>query len=191
MLPISPLNIHIERAAKVIACGGIAAYPTEAVWGFGVDPNNTQAIECLLALKRRPWEKGLIIIASEIAHIAPWLECLSVESKRRLMQPTHNPTTWLTPNLGIASAWVTGEHSTVAIRLTRHPVAAALCKAFGGPIISTSANVTGSLPRKHVWRLSRSLHSRLDIIVPGVCGKQVNPSEIRDLITNKIVRAGT
>ena len=58
------MNWHIKRAAAILQQGGIVAYPTEGVWGLGCDPGNAEAVLRLLALKHRPWQKGLILIAA-------------------------------------------------------------------------------------------------------------------------------
>uniref|UniRef100_UPI0019827226 L-threonylcarbamoyladenylate synthase n=1 Tax=Pseudomonas viridiflava TaxID=33069 RepID=UPI0019827226 len=57
---------RVKQAARVVRNGGVIAYPTEAVWGLGCDPWNAQAVERLLALKQRPVEKGLILVADTI-----------------------------------------------------------------------------------------------------------------------------
>lgn len=181
-------NIHIQRAAQALACGGIVAYPTEAVWGLGVDPNNIQAIQNLLHLKKRPRHKGLILLAANIEQVEPWLRHANVEQRQRLEQSWPGPTTWLLPNHKLASAWVVGDFQSVAIRVTNHPVAAALCEAFGGPIISTSANISGALPARQAWCFGRDFRRQLSAVVPGKCGREHRPTEIRDLLTNQVYR---
>ncbi len=64
-------NPRIQRAAQLMQAGGVIAYPTEAVWGLGCDPDNPRAVARLLALKQRPWEKGLIMVAARIEQFAP------------------------------------------------------------------------------------------------------------------------
>ncbi|HEY7883889.1 MAG TPA: Sua5/YciO/YrdC/YwlC family protein, partial [Cellvibrionaceae bacterium] len=125
-------NPRVRRAAAMLAAGGVVAYPTEAVWGLGVDPANPQAVQRLLALKGRPRHKGLILLAANTEQLAPWLLGLSAEQQQRLADTWPGPVTWLLPNRGIASPWVTGDFTSVALRVTDHPLAGALCRAFGG-----------------------------------------------------------
>src|SRR5690554_3787662 len=107
-------NLLIGRAAETMAAGGVVAYPTEAVWGLGVDPGNVKAIQRLLALKGRPRHKGLILLAADTEQLAPWLVDLSAEQHQLLAATWPGPVTWLLPNRGIASPWVTGDFTTVA-----------------------------------------------------------------------------
>lgn len=181
-------SIHIQQAVQALTSGGIIAYPTEAVWGLGVDPNNSCALRDLLALKHRSWRKGLILLASDIEQVEPWLALLSPEQRQHVEQSWPGPITWLLPNHKLASSWVTGDFQSVAIRVTNHPVASALCRAFGGPIISTSANRSGCLPVKHAWALGRDFRRKLSVVVPGRCGKKRQPTEIRNVVTNQVIR---
>ncbi len=63
------LQLQPSAVATTIQQGGVIAYPTEAVFGLGCDPDNDKAIEKLLMVKQRPWQKGLILVASSFAAI--------------------------------------------------------------------------------------------------------------------------
>lgn len=180
----------VERAALAAKAGGVIAYPTEAVWGLGVDPCNDDAIRCLLALKNRPRAKGLILIAANVAQIEPWLAPLSASDRARLAASWPGPVTWLVPNNGQASHWVTGDFDTVALRVTDHPLAQALCLAFGGPLISTSANPQGQEPARTSTQVQHYFGDQIQALVPGHVGARSQPSEIRDLQTGRIHRPG-
>ncbi len=182
-------NPLITRVAAVMAAGGVAAYATEAVWGLGVDPANSRAIERLLYLKQRPRHKGLILLAADLQQVEPWLQGLPPEQRRQLEESWPGPFTWLLPNRGLASHWVTGDFDTVALRVTAHPVAAGLCRAFGGPIVSTSANPQGLPPARTAWKVRQYFGRQLDALAPGWVGKRQRPSEIRDLATGRILRS--
>lgn len=181
-------NPLIVRAAATMAAGGVVAYATEAVWGLGVDPANSDAVARLLALKQRPRHKGLILLAADEAQLTPWLQELSPAERQRLAQTWPGAVTWLVPNRGLASRWVTGDFDTVALRVTAHPLAAGLCRAFGGPIVSTSANPQGLPPARTGWKVRQYFGKRLDALAPGQVGGRKNPSQIRDLATGKVIR---
>jgi len=182
-------NPLVRRAAATMAAGGVIAYPTEAVWGLGVDPANPHAIRRLLELKGRPRHKGLILLAANTDQLTPWLVDLPAEQRQLLADSWPGPVTWLLPNRGIASSWVTGDFTTVALRVTNHPLAAALCQAFGGPIVSTSANPQGRPPARLAWQVRRYFGRQLDDLTPGVVGGRKTPSQIRDIITGSVHRA--
>lgn len=183
------INPLVTRAAAVMAAGGVVAYATEAVWGLGVDPTNHRAIARLLQLKQRPRHKGLILLAADMKQLQPWLDPLPAEQRQRLEASWPGPVTWLVPNRGLASPWVTGDFETVALRVTDHPVAAGLCRAYGGPIVSTSANPQGLPPARTAWRVRQYFGRQLDAVVPGWVGGRQSPSQIRDLTSGQVVRS--
>jgi len=178
---------HIKRAAAILRQGGIIAYPTEGVWGLGCDPGNGAAVLRLLALKHRPWQKGLILIAASYDQVAPF-----VTTTPALLQQVRStwpgPVTWLLPARDATPPWLRGTHATVAVRVTAHPVAAALCRRFGGAMVSTSANIAGRPPARKRLQVQRHFGSALDYIVPGTLGSQSGATQIRDARSGAVVR---
>lgn len=183
-------SLAIGGATRVLNCGGIIAYPTEAVWGLGCNPFAGQAVKKILALKQRRSDMGLILIAADIKQISPFLSLLSAKQIGILENSWPGPQTWLVPNNHLAPPWVTGGRDTLALRVTRHPVAAALCHSFGGPLVSTSANPHGFAPAKNRLKLMLYFGSQLDYVVPGLLGDNANPTSIRHAITGETVRMG-
>jgi L-threonylcarbamoyladenylate synthase len=181
---------HLRTARRVLQAGGIVAYPTEAVYGLGCDPLNPDAVMRLRALKQRPWHKGLILIASAREQLEPYLERISPELEHKLEQTWPGPVTWLLPARQQVPFWLRGTHETLAVRVTAHPLAAALCESFGGPIVSTSANLAGHEPARNALQVQRSLGERVDYLLHGELGKLAQPTEIRDALTDRIIRAG-
>lgn len=177
-----PLAVHALRE------GGIIAYPTEAVWGVGCDPHNETAVRHLLALKRRDWRKGVILVAADMPQLAPYLLGLDDEKSAVLRASWPGPNTWLVPDNGSAPDWITGGRPTLAVRVSAHPVVQALCKQFGGPIVSTSANPAGKLPARRLLDVRRYFGNQLDVVVPGPLGGLQNPTQIRDVMTGAVCR---
>lgn len=183
-------SIKLRRAAYAIQAGGVIAYPTETVWGFGCDPNNPRAVERLLALKQRPVEKGLILVAASAEQFAPYLEGLNESLISKFSQPAIGPTTWLVPDNGTAKSWIKGDFNSVALRVSTHKLVVDLCTIVGGPIVSSSANISGEATRQWPWQLRRYLgYQGLDFILPGQLKANARPSEIRDLISNEVIRS--
>ena len=135
-------SFRAQCAARVVREGGVIAYPTEAVWGLGCDPWNEDAVYRLLALKARPVEKGLIVVAANIHQLDFLLEDLPDVWLDRLAGTWPGPNTWLVPHQERLPEWVTGVHDSVAVRVTDHPLVQELCH-LTGPLISTSANPAG------------------------------------------------
>lgn len=180
----------VHYAAHVIRQGGVIAHPTEAVWGLGCDPFNTIAIATILRLKQRPLAKGLILVSGQSEHFAPLIEVLPVELQSRFYACQRHPTTWLVPDIhNQVPATVKGEHDTVAIRVINHPVISLLSAALGHPVVSSSANPAGLAPAESLLKVRQYFCNQLDYILPAPLGKFSQPSIIKDLQTENIVRS--
>jgi len=184
----------IRAATEALIKGGVIAYPTETVYGLGCLPNNIDAIKHLLAIKHRSSNKGLILIAANPEQLHPYLSNLSNEFWKKLITPSttapnSRTTTWIVPAGQSASHWLSGNRNTIAVRITQHPIARALCFNCNSALISTSANISGSPPVKLHTDLSSSLSKHLDLILQGDCGDESAESRIEDIISGEIIRA--
>ena len=183
-------RLSIRDATALLQRGGVIAYPTEAVWGLGCDPCNESAVRRLLALKRRAVDKGLILIAGALAQFDGWLDwdALPVDRSETVHASWPGPHTWVVPASGRVPHWITGAHDGVAVRVSAHPDVITLCAAFGGPLVSTSANPAGAAPPKTLADFDPSLLAQLDGIVVGDIGGLVNPTEIREARSGAVLR---
>jgi len=179
---------QINEAVRILQQGGVIAYPTEAVYGLGCDPANHQAVERLLAIKQRSWEKGLILLAADFQQLHAYLAEIEPALKASVLATWPGPVTWLWPTKPAVSRLLRGIHETIAVRVTAHPLAAALCRAFGGPVVSTSANLSGEQPIRTAEDVRVHLGDQLDYVLEGQVGELARPSEIRDVLSGKIIR---
>jgi len=184
---VSP--VHLGLATHAMHYGGVIAYPTESVWGVGCDPWNSEAVFKLLQMKQRPWEKGLIIVASNMKQIAPLLDNLNKTQLTKLEMSWPGPFSWVLPDPeGWVPEWSRGTHTSVAVRISAHPLVHQLCERFGRPIISTSANLAGKPPARTKQQLDPRLMNYLDYLMPGETQKLAQPSVIRDVLTDEVYR---
>src|SRR3569833_1981715 len=181
---------HIKRAAVLLHAGAVVAYPTEAVWGLGCDPLDGEAVSRLLAIKRRPMHKGLVLIAAGFQHVLPFVAPLNAALEEKVLATWPGPVTWLLPARPETPYWLRGAHTNIAVRVTAHPVAAALCRSFGGAQGPTSANRAGRSPARSYLQALRRGGGEVDYIVPGAVGPLARPTEIRDAVSGAVVRAG-
>jgi L-threonylcarbamoyladenylate synthase len=156
------------------------------VFGLGCLPENAEAVSRILAIKQREPSKGLILIASTVEQLDEWIDL--PDAKTRLTSSLDKPVTWIVPPALNLPYWICGEHAGVAVRITSHPVAAALCSATASALISTSANRAGHPPARNRIVLRRIFGDLVDYIVPGQCGSATAPSEIRELTSGAILR---
>jgi L-threonylcarbamoyladenylate synthase len=188
-LPFVPASLRLRTAVEVMRRGGVIACPTEAVWGLSCDPRREKAVARLLRLKHRPVAKGLILVAGTPSQLGFLLEGLPVPWLNTLAATWPGPTTWLIPHHRRVPPWIHGAHKTVAVRVSDHPVVRALCGAWGGPLVSTSANPAGARPPVVAFQVRRYFGHELDGILPGAVGGSGRPTVIRDLATGRVVRA--
>ena len=184
------LDLHIAKAVRILRNGGVIAYPTEAVFGLGCMPDDASAVARLLEIKQRSWRKGLLLIAADIEQVEAWAFLPDGELGRTVAESWPGPVTWALPARERVPPWISGGRGTVAMRVTDHPVARALCRRAGTPLVSTSANIGGRPPIRRLLVLRRQLGRAVDYIVPGALGDRQRPSLIRDAESGRILRTG-
>jgi L-threonylcarbamoyladenylate synthase len=181
----------LESVIQALSAGGVIAYPTEAVYGLGCDPDNEAAVMALLAIKQRPVEKGLILIAADYSQLLPYVNDTAIPQQKRYQifssWPGH--VSWVLPASQMAPKWITGQFDSIAVRVSAHPVVQQLCRAYGKPLVSTSANLSGQPSITDPLELEQSLGSLLSAIMPGALGGATQPSQIRNALTGDIVRS--
>ncbi len=175
---------------RCLRAGGVVGYPTEAVYGLGCDPFDHAAVARLLDIKSRPVSMGLILIAATFEHLAPLLEKLPTRMQQRALASWPGPVTWVWPARSWVPRWLRGDHAGLAVRVTDHPVAAALCSAWGGPLVSTSANRSGHPPTRSPLAVQQRLGADIDYLLHGPVGARREPTEIRDAASGRVLRPG-
>ncbi len=181
---------QIRRAIDYVEQDGVIAYPTEAVWGLGCDPYSELAVKRLLALKKRPVEKGLILVASKVAQVEHLLVNLTAEQRATVVDSWPGPNTWLIPDTeNLIPEWIKGEHSSVAVRVSDHPLVCALCDRFGRLLVSTSANPATREPALTKTKVNAYFGLELDFVIAGDLGGRSAPSVIRDAVSLNTLRS--
>jgi L-threonylcarbamoyladenylate synthase len=181
-------RVHVARAARVVLAGGVIAYPTEAVFGLGCLPENRAAVERVLAIKRRPWRKGLLLIGSDLVQLERFVVLPNEPRRSEVIASWPGPVTWVLPATPHAPSWISGGRHSVAVRLTDHPLARELCAAVGHALVSTSANVSRRPPLRDLRVLRRELGSEVDYVLAGALGGLAKPTVIKDGRTGKVLR---
>ncbi len=184
------IPLRIEQGVNALKQGKIIAYPTEAVFGLGCDPQNEQALMALLELKKRTSNKGMILIASALEQIIPYIDVSQVPKDKweAIQHSWPGPFTFVFPATKVVHPSVKGQFTTVAVRVTAHPLAKQLCEAFGGAIISTSANVAACDPLKDAQAVYDLFGQSIAGVVEGKVGDALKPTQIQDAITGEIYR---
>lgn len=185
-------SIHSPTSSKLkqyFLEGKVFAYPTEAVFGLGCDPMNRKALERILQLKRRPVEKGVILVADCWERVAKFIDVkqISTETLADVKISWPGFITWLMPKSAKTPDWISGDSKLIAIRVSAHPVIQQLCKTLNSPLVSTSANLSGEQAIKERTILEKVFAKNV-LYIAGDLGEELNASEIRDALTGKIIR---
>lgn len=180
--------VALAAAAAAIRHGGIVAYPTEGVFGLGCDPRNEAAVQCILALKERDAAKGLILLAASEVQLAPYIAPFTDEIAARILPTWPGPVTWIVPAKQDCPAWLTGNRSTLAVRVSGHPPARALARAADTALVSTSANPGGGEPARDAQTVRALFGEALAAVLEGEVGDLAGPTEIREATTGQVLR---
>ena len=183
-------NEIIKKAVVLLKQGKIIAYPTESMYGLGCDPFNREAVVKLVKLKKRHLRKGLILVSYSFDQFKNLVKKVPEETFSAVSKTWPGPITWIFPATVKAPKWITGNRHTIAIRVSAHPIVQELCRAFGKPLVSTSANVEGKTPIVKKTDINHIFKTGIDMIVSGKIGARKTPSEIRDVETGKVIRPG-
>lgn len=181
---------QIGKAITTLNQGGVIAYPTESVYGLGCDPFKDQAVRRLLQLKHRDPNKGLILVVDSLDAVKNLLQPITQDQFTKAYQTWPGPVTWVFPAKPSVSPLLTGQHKSLAIRISNHPVVEQLVAQYGKPLISTSANLEGEPPARTAKTVQAIFGNHIDYVIEGEVGDLNAPTEIRDVITGKVIRPG-
>ena len=180
----------IEHAAEVFTRGGIIAYPTEAVFGLGCDPDNDDAVNKLLLLKERSVDKGLILLAANYEQLLPYLDNDAISQDQRSLILSRWPAalTQVLPANNNISPLLCGVFDSIAVRVTNHPDVIALCNLTNKAVVSTSANLSGQPPATTWQQVEQKLGDKVDSIIKTDTLGFIKPTSIIDGLTGSVIR---
>ncbi|MCY3886036.1 MAG: L-threonylcarbamoyladenylate synthase [Gammaproteobacteria bacterium] len=180
-------DADIAKAVAVLGNGGIVAHACEGVWGLACDPWSETAVTKILSIKHRDETKGLIVIAHDSCIFDAEICELELNKQEMVRGSWPGHTTWILPSERF-SKLVTGDRLTIALRVPDHKQARELCRRYGKPLVSTSANISNKPPAKTRAEIHEILGSVVDFVLPGRIGDATGPSTIRDALTGAKLR---
>jgi L-threonylcarbamoyladenylate synthase len=182
----------IETAAACLTAGGLAAFPTETVYGLGVDACNGEAVARLYAAKGRPAFNPLISHVGSVA-AARRLGRFDAAAERLAAAFWPGPLTLVLPrqpNCGVSDLALAGLDS-IAVRVPAHPVARALLAAFDGPVVAPSANRSGHVSPTTAAHVLADLRGRIDMVLDdGPCAVGLESTIVACLDEPTLLRSG-
>lgn len=161
---MSTFDEEIKLAADALKKGKVILYPTDTIWGIGCDATSSAAVSRLIKIKRRTDNKSLIALIDEIDRITEYVKVVPPIAYD-LIQNAANPISIVFPGAKNIAKNALGPESTVCIRVTDSQFCKQLVKAFGKPIASTSANVSGEPTPLFFAKISEEIKKNVDHIV--------------------------
>ncbi len=158
---------QIEKAVQAIRQGAIAAYPTETFYGLGVDVTNDYAIKRLFDLKRRDYGNPIAVIVTDRDMLSEVVTDIPELAHPLIERYWPGPLTILFKTNEIISKALTTNTGKIGIRISSHPIAAALTRKLGKPLTTTSANPSGFPPSFDVKHLKNYFSEKIDLIIDG------------------------
>lgn len=174
-------NSTLDAAVAAVRNGRVIAYPTESVYGLGCDPSNAAALQRLIDIKGRAAHKGFIVVASQQQQLSEFLADIGLDWQKQFNAHWPGPVTFVVPAAQDINALLSGGRKTLAVRVSAHPVVQSLCTALGGPLVSTSANISGQAPLCSRNAVQQHFGSIVDTIVDGLVGELTTPTPIIDV----------
>jgi L-threonylcarbamoyladenylate synthase len=164
-----PENIQeqIKKGAEIIKGGGVIAFPTDTVYGLGAGAYIESAVERIFQVKQRPPEMALPVLLADISQVHEVARFIPPYAWRLMEHFSPGGLTLVVYRTDVIKDIITGGGDTVAIRIPDHPVAQALIKNSGMPIIGTSANVSGQPAVLTAEDVRKQLGDRVDLIIDG------------------------
>lgn len=183
--PRHPQPRHIDRAVAILEAGGLIAYPTDTYYGIGCDLFNKKAIERIYQLKARPRTKPLSFVCADLSDVARYAR-VSNAAFATMKRLTPGPYTFVLEATNVVPKMAVTRQKTVGIRVPDSPVALALVRALGRPLVSTSATTQDGEVLIDPSDIQDLLGHGLEIILDG--GYQLDePSTVLDLTGDEAV----
>jgi L-threonylcarbamoyladenylate synthase len=174
----------IRKAVDVLNNGGIVAYPTDTLYGLGVDIFNKEAVNNLFLVKKRDYAKPLSVAVADFNDIYNLAE-VDGNQKSILRKFLPGPYTFLLKNKHTCFDLITSSSDLIGLRYPNHSLTLELIKKFGRPITATSANISGEEPATSY----KQINFKVDYIIKGRV-KYGQHSTVVDLVNREIVREG-
>lgn len=165
VLPFSPESA--EKAAEIMAAGGVVGIPTETVYGLAADARNESAVRSIFRAKGRPQDNPLIVHISAIEQLGPLVREVPELALRIAERFWPGPLTMIFPKSDVIPRATSGGLDTVAVRMPRSPAARAIIDACGFPLAAPSANLSGSPSPTTAQHVLRDMDGRIPLIIDG------------------------
>ena len=179
--PERPERAALEAAAQAIMRGGVIAFPTDTLYGLGCSLFDVAAVELVGRLKRRDARLAYISLIPEPSQADGLASAVSPVARRLIREFWPGPLSLIFHAAPLVPVGVRGAGGTIALRCPRHPLSHALLQRFGGPVVSSSANLSGKPPAETADEVVSYFGNQLDLVLDGGALRGGVPSTLVDV----------
>jgi L-threonylcarbamoyladenylate synthase len=184
--PERPERQHVHAAAEAILRGGVVAFPTDTFYGLGCSLVDSGAVEMLYRLKRRPADLAVISLIADPEQVEALAAEVPEVAATLMRRYWPGPLSIIFKASPLVPPGSRGARDTVALRFPRHPIAIALVHAVGGPVVASSANLSGQPPARTAEEVASVFGNQLDLILDGGPSQAVEPSTLVDVSRGRL-----
>jgi L-threonylcarbamoyladenylate synthase len=190
--PMEPAEGPVREAAEAVLRGGVIAFPTDTVYGLSCSLMDPAAVEFIYRLKKRPSHLSVIALLPEPDAVHPLVDALPEIGELLIRRFWPGPLSIIFKASSLVPLRLHGERGTIALRVPRHPLCQALLEAVGGPLVSSSANLSGQPPCVDADEIRRVFGNQLDVVLDGGASPASLPSTVVDVSSGRVelVREG-
>lgn len=158
------MNDEIAVALTFLKLGKTILYPTDTIWGIGCDATDEVAVSKVFEIKKRQESKSLVILVNSLDMLGDYIEHIPKKAIEILNEQTRPTTIIYSHSKGLAKSVIASDN-TVAIRIVQNEFCKELIKKFGKPIVSTSANISGTSTPMSFSEISPAILNAVDYVV--------------------------
>src|SRR5215468_2235270 len=163
--PVRPDPTAVAHAAATLREGGVAAIPTDTLYGLAADPWNSAAVAKVFTIKGRPDDRALPLVAADVDQVERWIGEMNPVARRLARRFWPGPLTLVMRAPDALAPQVTAGGTTIGVRVPSHAVTRALCAAFDRPVTATSANISGQAATDDPEKIAETLASGVDLLL--------------------------
>jgi len=187
LLSINPENPQLRQVNRVVDClkqGGVIAYPTDTIYGIGCDIFNRKGVRKIYQIKQRDPRKPFSFICADLSDVSNYAQ-VSNFAYKIMRRHLPGPYTFVLEATRAVPDLLTTRQKTVGIRIPNNPIAQAIVRELGHPLVTTSANISGDHVMNDPADIDQSLGRMLDIVIDGGV-LPGDPSTVISLIDDRI-----
>ena len=165
--PENPGREALDAAAEAVLRGGVIAFPTDTIYGLGCSLFDVSAVEMVARLKRRDLSLAVISLIPTPSQVYGLAGDVPPVAERLISRFWPGPLSMIFRSSPVVPAPVRGAGGTIALRCPKHALSQALLTRFGGPVVSSSANLSGQRPAESAEEVVQIFGNQLDLVLDG------------------------